>query len=102
MKEYVDTNYELIKLEVIEYSSVISAGIISTLIVGVVLVFFSFFINLYDSYYLSYQLEESYMGFAIAGAFYLFLAIIIYLNKKKLIEQQEVTIDKQKKFQILL
>ena len=86
LKEYVDTNYELIKLEVIERSSVISAGIISTLIVGVTLVFFAFFISLYAAYYLSDKLEGSYMGFALVGAFYLFIALIIYFNKKKLIE----------------
>lgn len=87
LKEYVDTNYELIKLEVIEYSSVISAGIISTLIVGVMLVFFFFFISLYAAYYLSDKLQGSYMGFAVVGAFYFFLALLIYCNKKKLIEK---------------
>lgn len=86
LKEYVDTNCELIKLEVIEYSSVISAGIISTLIVGVMLVFFTFFISLYVAYYLSNLLEGFYTGFVIVSAFYLLLAIVFYLNRKKLIE----------------
>lgn len=86
LKEYVDTNYELIKLEVIEYSSVISAGIISTLIVGVMLTFFSFFISLYAAYYLSDQLGGNHIGFFIVSGFYMLLAIVIYLNRKKLIQ----------------
>ena len=87
LKEYANTNYELIKLEVIENSSVISAGIISTLIVGVMLVFFTFFISLYVAYYLSDQIEGNYIGFVIVGAFYMLLSIIIFTNKNKLIEQ---------------
>ncbi len=87
LKEYADTNYELIKLEVIENSSVITAGIISTLLVGVMLVFFTFFISLYVAYYLSDQIGENHIGFVIVGAFYLLLTIIIYTNKNKLLEQ---------------
>ena len=86
LKEYVDTNYELIKLEVIEYSSVVSSGIISTLIVGGMLVFFSFFISLYVAYYLSDLLEGRFMGFAIVGVFYMLLAIVTYVFRKKLIQ----------------
>lgn len=86
LKEYVDTNYELIKLEVINYSSDILSGLISALIVGVMLVLFLFFGSLYLAYYLSDLIEINYIGFAIVGGFYLLLAILFHLNKKKLIE----------------
>lgn len=86
LKEYADTNYEIIKLEVIDHSSKIVSGIISTLIITVVLVLFAFFGSMYLAYYLS-DLWGDYIGFAIVGGFYLALAIIIYLTKKSFIEK---------------
>lgn len=87
LKEYADTNYELIKLEVIDHSSSIISGIITALIVTVILVLFAFFGSMYLAYYLSDVLEINYIGFAIVGGFYLLLAIIIYFNKKNFIEK---------------
>jgi len=88
LKEYVDTNYELIKLEVIDHSSDIISGLISALIVGVMLVLFLLFGSLYLAFYLSDLLEINYVGFAIVGGFYLLVAIIIHFNKEKLIESR--------------
>lgn len=88
LKEYVDTNYELIKLEVIDHSSDILSGLISTLIVGVMLALFLFFGSFYLAYYLSDLLEINYIGFAIVGGFYLLLALLFHFNKKKLIESR--------------
>lgn len=87
LKEYADTNYELIKLEVIDHSSSIVSGIITTLVITVILVLFAFFGSMYLAYYLSDVLEINYIGFAIVGGFYLLLAIIIYLNKRNFIEK---------------
>lgn len=86
LKEYVDTNYELIKLEVIDHSSEIISGIISKLIVGVLLVLFAFFGSFYLAYYLSDLIGIDNIGFAIISGFYLLVAIFIHLNKKSLIE----------------
>lgn len=87
LKEYVDTNYELIKLEVIDYSSDISSGIISKLVVSVMFVFFTFFISLYGAYYFSDIIGINHIGFVIIGGFYLLLAIIFYLSRKSLLER---------------
>jgi small neutral amino acid transporter SnatA (MarC family) len=87
LKEYADTNYELIKLEVIDHSSTIISGIVTTLIITVILVLFAFFGSMYLAYYLSDVLDINYIGFAIVGGFYLLLAIIIYFNKKSIIEK---------------
>jgi len=88
LKEYVDTNYELIKLEVIDHSSDIISGLISTLVVGVMLVLFLLFGSLYLAFFLSDLLEINYVGFGIVGGFYLLVAIIIHFNKEKLIESR--------------
>ena len=87
LKEYVDTNYELIKLEVIDHTSDIISGIISGLIVGVMLVLFFLFGSLYAAYYLSDLFEINYIGFAIVGVFYLIVGLIVHFGKKKLIEE---------------
>jgi hypothetical protein len=87
LKEYADTNYELIKLEVIDHSSTIVSGIITSLIIILIVVLSAFFGSMYLAYYLSDLLGINYIGFAIVGGFYLLLAIIIYLCKKSLIEK---------------
>ena len=86
LKEYVDTNYELIKLEVIDYSSEVISEIISKLIVGIMLVLFAIFGGFYLSYYLSDVIGIDYIGFAIVSGFYLIAAIFVHLTKKSLIE----------------
>ncbi|WP_293895572.1 phage holin family protein [Flavobacterium sp.] len=88
LKEYADTNYELIKLEVIDHSSDIISGLVSTLVVGVALLIFLLFGSLYAAYYLSDLLQMDYIGFAIVGGFYLLVALIFHFNKKKLIESR--------------
>ena len=87
LKEYADTNYELIKLEVIDHSSTIISGIITTFIITVILVLFAFFGGMYLAYYLSDVLDINFIGFAIVAGFYLILAIVIYANKKRFIER---------------
>jgi len=86
LKEYAETNYELIKLEVIDHSAAIISGIITTLVITVTLVLFAFFGSMYLAYYLS-DLLGNYIGFAIIGGFYLALAIFIYLFKRGMIEK---------------
>jgi len=88
LKEYADTNYELIKLEIIDHSSSIISGMVTTLIITVILVLFAFFGSFYLAYYLSDLLQIDYIGFAIISGFYLLLAIIIYFNKKEFIEKR--------------
>ncbi len=87
LKEYADTNYELIKLEVIDHSSTIISGIITTLIIILIVVLFAFFGSMYLAFYLSDLLDIDHIGFAIVGGFYLLLAIVIFLSKKVLIEK---------------
>lgn len=87
LKEYADTNYELVKLEVIDHSSSILSGIITALIITVIMVLFAFFGSFYLAYYLSDLLQIDNIGFAIVGAFYLLLAIVIYFGRKGFIEK---------------
>lgn len=87
LKEYADTNYELIKLEVIDQSSSIISGIVATLIVMIILILFAFFGSMYVAFYLSDFLGIDYIGFALVAGFYLLVALLIYFNKKDVIEK---------------
>jgi len=84
LKEYTETNYELVKLEVIDHSATIVSGIITAIVMTVILVLFAFFGGIYLALYLS-QIFGNNLGFAIVGGFFLILALFVYLFKKGLI-----------------
>ncbi len=84
LKEYTETNYELVKLEVIDHSATIVSGIITTIILTVIFVLFAFFGGMYLAFYLSGILGD-HLGFAIVGGIFLVLAILVSLFKKTLI-----------------
>lgn len=84
LKEYAETNYELIKLEVVDHSATIVSGIVTTIILTVILVLFAFFGGMYLAFYLSEALGDN-LGFAIVGGIFLVLALFVFLFKTKLI-----------------
>jgi hypothetical protein len=88
LKEYVDTNYELIKLQVIDHTSDIISAVIGILIVVVLSVLALLFGSLYVAYYLNDLIGIDNIGFAVVGGFYLLVAIIFHFNKRKLIENR--------------
>ena len=86
LKGFVNLSFELNKLEAVERSSTVGAGLISGLLVGFVLIFFLFFVSMGIGFYLSEKLGNTYVGFAITSGFYLILGICLFLTRKKLIE----------------
>lgn len=87
LKEYYNTNYDLRKLEATERSSVIGAGLISIILIGLVVLFFVLFISLGVAFYLSDVLASNYFGFGIVAGFYLLFGLILYIGRKKLLER---------------
>jgi hypothetical protein len=87
LKSYITTNYELIKLQTIERSTVIVADLLSNLLVGLVVFLFVFFLSICAGFYLSARLGDSYSGFAIVTGFYLLVSLILLLVRKKLVER---------------
>jgi len=86
LKNYVNTNIELLKLEVTELCSVIGASLLSNLLVIFIVALFAFFASLWFGFYLSDLLGDNYSGFAIIAGFYLILGIILILGKNKFLE----------------
>ena len=85
LKEYADTNFELIKLKVIEQSSSLISGFVATIVISILGFLFAIFGSFYLSFYLSDLLEINYIGFAIVSGFYLLLTIVVCIFKKDLI-----------------
>jgi positive regulator of sigma E activity len=86
LKSYVNTNIELLKLELTERCSVIGASLLSSLLVVLIVALFVFFVSLWLGFYLSDLLGDSYSGFAIIAGFYLILGIVLILGKSKFLE----------------
>lgn len=87
LKSYVDTNYELIKLKLIERITVILADLISNFFVGLVVFLFVFFMSLWACFYISARLGDNNSGFAIVAGFYFVLGLILLIVRKKTVER---------------
>ena len=85
LKGYIATNFELVKLEGAERASVIGSGLICAIALGIVGLFCILFVSLGASFYLSGLLADSYSGFGIVAAFYLLIALLLVITRKKLV-----------------
>ncbi len=88
VKEYVETNYELVKLQVIDHTSDIISAVIGMLIFGILMLLFVLFGSMYAAYALTDLIGIDDIGFAIVGGFYLVVAILFFFNRKSLIENR--------------
>ena len=87
LKNYINTNYELLKLKAVERISVSLADLISDFLVGLVLFLFVFFISLWAGFYLSTLVGDNYSGFAIVAGIYLLIGLIMIVLRRKLVEK---------------
>ncbi len=87
IKEYINLRYELLKLEMTERSSVIGSSVFSMAIIVVLILFFLFLGSIGLSIYISELLDCTYAGFLIVAGAYLLLGLILFLGRKKLIEE---------------
>lgn len=87
LKQYINTNLELLKLEATGRSSDMGAGLISSFIIGMIGFIFVLLVSLGIAYYLSDIFGNAYIGFVIVAGFYLLIWLILILGKKKLLEK---------------
>lgn len=86
VKEYIQLNYEIFKLEATEKVSEIGSSLFSSLVLGIALFLFILTLSMGAGFYLSALLGDSYSGFAIIAGFYLLISIILFVGRKKLLE----------------
>ena len=87
LKQYLILNWEILKLQVTERTSVIGSSLISKLIIGLSAFLFVLTLSIGVGFYLSALLNNTYSGFIIIAGFYLLLTIILFIWRRKMIEQ---------------
>jgi hypothetical protein len=87
IKNYVNTNIELVKMEVIENTTIIASNLVSGLVIAIVGIFFMLFLSLAAAFFLSTYLSDFYLGFLCVALFYLILWIVFIVGKHKLLEK---------------
>lgn len=87
VKEYLMTNLEIVKLQATERTSVVGSGLLTAMIIGAVGFMFLLVLSLGAGYYLSDLFGNSYAGFAIIAGFYLMVGLVLYIGRKKMLEE---------------
>jgi hypothetical protein len=87
LKKYVNTSYELSKLEAIEQISILGGLLFGGLLIGLASCMFLFFISIAIGFYISPWIGSNFGGFAIVAGFYLIIGVIFFAVRKKVIER---------------
>jgi ABC-type glycerol-3-phosphate transport system permease component len=87
LKDYVQTNIDIVKLEASGRLASLSTWIISSVIIGFCAALFVIFISIGAGFYLSFLLGDSFTGFFIVAGIYLLIVLILFFGKKKLMQQ---------------
>jgi hypothetical protein len=85
-ENYTKTSLELLKLKTVSSVADVVSTLASKIAVGVVVAFFTLFLNIGISLWVGKELGEYYYGFFIMALFYLIVAIVIHKTHHKLIK----------------
>lgn len=85
-KKYTETSIELLKLNAIDKTAEVLSSLVSRIAITMVVAMFTLFLNIGISLYIGKLLGENYLGFLIVSAFYLLVAILLYLFKDTFIK----------------
>ena len=85
--KYGKTNYELLKLKVLDKVSDSLSSLIPLLVILILLGSFLIFINIGFALWIGEILGKIYFGFLVVGGFYGFIAIVFYLFMNKWIKR---------------
>ncbi|MCE3258552.1 MAG: hypothetical protein K0S12_193 [Bacteroidetes bacterium] len=88
IKTYIDTNYQLVKLQATERSAAVGSVMISGVLLGAMSVLILLFTSVWAGFYLSHLFDDSYSGFAIVAGVYMILAIVFLCGGKQLLEKR--------------
>lgn len=85
-ENYTKTSLELIKLKTVSATADVLSTLTSRIAVGVVVAFFTLFLNIGLSLWIGKELGEYYYGFFAIAGFYLIVAIVLHNTQHKLIK----------------
>jgi hypothetical protein len=84
LKEYVETRIKLAKLQAIESSSTVAAGLIADVAVVISMILAFLFASFTLALYLGKVLGDYWIGFGIVAVLYLILALLVKANKQRI------------------
>jgi hypothetical protein len=84
LKEYVETRIKLAKLQAIESTSTVAAGLIADVAVVVSMILAFLFASFTLALYLGKVLGAYWMGFGIVAVLYLIIALLVKANKQRI------------------
>ena len=87
VQEYVKDRILLLKLEAVEKISRLTATIVSGLLITIFSFFIILFVSIMVGYLIGEALHHAYWGFAIVAGIYIFLLVLIIVFKKHFIER---------------
>jgi hypothetical protein len=85
LKSYVNTQIELLKLQLTEKVSAAGSTIFSSVLLVLTAISCIFFLSCWAALYLSARIGDTYSGFAIVGGFYLLVSLILVMSRKQLL-----------------
>ncbi len=85
MKTYLNSKLDGIKLSAAEKSSTVLANIIAATVVAIVFLFFVVFASISMAIGLGYWIGSLWAGFLIVAGLYLFIGIIVWAAKERII-----------------
>jgi len=85
-KKYTETSVELLALNAVDKTADVLSSLTSRVIIVMFFAMFTLFINVGLSLYIGSLLNEYYLGFFIISAFYLVVALTLYVFKDKFIK----------------
>ena len=83
-ENYIHARVRLFQLDITEKISRLSGIIAVVILLSVIFMLLMLGLSLMAGYYFAHKMQSYYYGFAVVAGFYLFLAIIIWLGRKKL------------------
>lgn len=84
LKEYVETRIKLAKLQAIESSATVAAGLIADVAVVISMILAFLFASFTLALYLGKVLGDYWIGFGIVAVLYLILALLVKANKQRI------------------
>ena len=88
LKQYIKTTIEIIKLEILQRSIVISSYILVTLTGWLIFLIAFIFLSIALGFYTSEYLKSYPKGFGLVGIVYVFIALMINLINRRKIEKR--------------
>ena len=87
LREYLDTNVDLIKFKIIDRGSIIGSSVISGVVISVFGLLFLLLMSIGGGFLLGDVFEDNFTGFALVACFYLLLALLLYMFRKQIVQK---------------